>query len=323
MSLGAGCAWLPESPGLVRFTSHIQISDDNSVGLANTPVTLTSTSPVSVFINDVYHVLTPTVPVNAAADVAGTVTVVQETQSLSAVCFKITIPGPPSVVANVDPLLKAMQTLSSIQSGDDLSNVQIKTADGTQKPLVPDDVPSDAKRAAAKSIVQLLNVKSTLPPDGSPKTSPSTSPLAAVGSQPPPLWGASCGKNGFKYYEGDTAIQNLGIPKVRKSLASKTTSFGFGDSISIAAGDLFNYLKSAWEDVESFAVQEAEGLYHFLAKIGDKVYNAILDCVSAVVGAVEFVFNQIKVFIEELIAWLGFLFDWADIKRTHGVMKTF
>lgn len=310
------------------FTTHIHISDDNGVGVANTPVTLTSTSSVTVYINDVYHVLTPTVPVNSTADVAGTITVIQETQSVSAVCFQITIPGPPSVVANVDPLSKAMQKLSTIQSGDDLGRVQIKTANGTQQSLVSNSVPSDAKNAAAKSIVQLLKVKDTLPTDGSTKPTPSAAATvvshlmsAVLPTQPLQLWGASCGENGFKYHEGDAAIQHLGITGVRKSVALKTVSLDLGDSIEIAAGDLFNYLKSAWKDVESFVIQEAEGFYHFCAKIGDKIYNAILDCVSAVVGAVEFVFNQIKVFFEDLIAWLGFLFEWDDIKRTHKVMK--
>jgi hypothetical protein len=58
------------------------------------------------------------VPVNATADVTGTVTVIQDTQSLSAVCFKTTIPGSPSVVRDVDPLSKAMQTPSIIQPED-------------------------------------------------------------------------------------------------------------------------------------------------------------------------------------------------------------
>jgi hypothetical protein len=309
------------------FTSHICTTDDNGIPVPNIPVTLTSTSPVTMYINDVYHVLSPTVPVNATSDVTGTVTIIQETQTLSAVCFQITITGPPSVVAKIDPLSKAIQTLSTIQTGDDLSGVQIKTASGVQQSLVPSSVPPAAKNAAAQSIVNLIKVKDTLPPDGSTKTTPSAAPAAvshvmstAEPTQPKKVWGVSF-KNGVTYHEGDDVAKHIGVPAVGKALALKTVSLDIAQTIAIAAGDLFNFLKSAWADVESFVVQEVEGFYHFCATIGNKIYNAILDCVSAVVGAVEFVFNQIEVFFEQLIAWLGYLFDWDDIKRTHSVMK--
>jgi hypothetical protein len=36
------------------------------------------------------------------------------------------------------------------------------------------------------------------------------------------------------------------------------------------------------------------------------------------VNAVEFVFSKIEVFFEDLIKWLGFIFQWGDILRTHA-----
>jgi hypothetical protein len=92
-------------------------------------------------------------------------------------------------------------------------------------------------------------------------------------------------------------------------------------AIEVAAGDLWNWVKSEWNDVETFVVQEGEDAWHFICTIAGEVYDAILDCVASVVNAIEFVFNKIKVSIEELIAWLGFLFEWQDILRTHNVLK--
>lgn len=305
------------------FTSHIKISDDYGVGQPSTPVTLTSTSPVTVYINDVYHVLTPDVPVQTTADEIGTVTVIQETQSLSsAVCFQITVPGPPVVEAMIDPLSKAMHTLSAIQSGEDLGNVQIETVNGSMKRLIPSSVTEDDKKAVAESIINFLKIKDTLPSDGSIKTTPDApagAPLqlmAAVGIK---SWGASFGRDGLRYEEGADTHQHLAIPVSTKAIAPKN----IGDSIAIAAGDLFNFLKHAFDDVESFVVHEVDGFYYFLVKIGEKFYSAILNCVSAVVGAVEFIFNKIGVFFEHLVPWLGFIFAWDDINRTHKVMKNF
>ena len=310
------------------FTTHIKISDDNGAAAANTAVTLTSTSPVTVYVNDVYHVLTPTVPIDATADVAGTITVIQETQSLSAVSFQVIIQGSPAIVALVDPLSKAIQKLSDIKTGDDLSKVQITTPSGTQQSLIPTSVSSGERTSAARSIVQLLQVKATLPLDGSVKAPSSVTTTAVSRLQPAlqttqPLqpWGATCGKNGLKYHEGDSALQNLNVSKVGQSFAAKSVSLNLGTGIKVAAGDFFKFLKSAWEHVESFVIQESQGLYHFAATVAGKVYDAVLDCVSAVVGAIEFVFNQIKVAFEDIIAWLGFVFKWDDILRTHKVIK--
>ena len=76
-----------------------------------------------------------------------------------------------------------------------------------------------------------------------------------------------------------------------------------------------------FEDVEHFFVTVAEGLYHFVVKIAGELYHALLECIDSLVHAVEFVFNKIKVFFEDLIKWLGFIFEWHDILRTHAVLK--
>ena len=56
-------------------------------------------------------------------------------------------------------------------------------------------------------------------------------------------------------------------------------------------------------------------------QIGNAIYKAGLDCVAAVTHAVEWVFNKVKVFIEDLKKLLGFIFSWKDIARTHKVIK--
>jgi hypothetical protein len=40
-----------------------------------------------------------------------------------------------------------------------------------------------------------------------------------------------------------------------------------------------------------------------------------------VFNAIEFVFNKLKTVFEDLVAWLGVLFNWDDILRTHRVIK--
>jgi hypothetical protein len=301
------------------FTTHIQVTDDNTIPLPNSSASFTSQIPLTVYINDVYYVLTPDVPITATCGVSGAFTVIQQTQSFNAVPFQVTLSGKPPIVVQVDPMSRAIQRLNAIQSGDDLSKVQVTTADGTKKPLVPASVSSNDKDSAAKAIKQLLIIKGTLPADGSVRGSKSVNSINARSlTAAPTTWGVVRGENGLVFHEGTDAAMHLGLPRVHTQAVSR---FSLGGAISTGFGDLFNALKDVSNEIGGWVVQESEGLQHFFVQLADKVYHAVLDCASAVVSAVEFVFNQIKVFIEEIIAWLGFLFNWKDILRTHSVMK--
>lgn len=304
------------------YTTHIQIVDDNGVAAPNAAVAITATSPVNVYINDVYYLLSSTA-VQTTADMTGVITVIQETQSLSAVCFSVALNSTRSVVVNINPMSNALATLATIQTGSDLTAVNVTNADGTHQPLVPAGTSSNDVDAAATSLVHFVNISSSLPPDGSPQSS-----NAAAGSTVPPVWGVSFTNGALAYHEGDDAVQSLGLqtPSARPmpsmpSMSGGAISGSIDSAIEVAAGDFFQWIKVAYDDVDSFVVQQAEGLYHFMVTIGNDVYDVVLDCISHVAHAVELVFNKIGVFFEDLIKWLGFVFEWGDILRTHAVLK--
>lgn len=124
------------------------------------------------------------------------------------------------------------------------------------------------------------------------------------------------------YHEGDEAVQLIKSRQAVPGTAAAATGQRLTESsIEMAFGDFFRWIKQAFEDVVHVVVEEAENVYRFICTIGEEVYHVVLDCVNAVVHAVEFVFNKIKTFFEDLIKWLGFIFQWGDILRTHNVMK--
>jgi hypothetical protein len=313
------------------FITHIQVTDDGGIAAPSTAVAVTATSPVSVYLNNVYYRLSPTVAVNTTTDETGVLTVVQEAQTLAAVCFRVVLTDTPDVVADINPMSKALATLGTIQSGEDLGNVQITNADGTQQPLVPASVSSEDKDAVAQSLGQFMKLNAGLPQDGSRQgATPAPNVMASARASPTALprargWGLSFSKGGLAYHEGEDLARRFS-PRAAAAgstpMAVDAQALGdIGSSIAMAAGDFFHWVKRIYDDVESFVVQEAEGVYHFLATIAGQVYDVLLDCTQAVIHAVEFVFNKISVFFEDLIKWLGFLFDWSDILRTHRVLK--
>jgi hypothetical protein len=319
------------------FTTHIKATGDNNLPAANTALLLTSLNgPVSVYLNDVYHVLSPDVPVQVSTDVTGALTVVQEAHGLGCVSYHVQLQAT-GETADINPMSKAVTTLSSIQTGDDLAKVKVSSTFGknqTQVSLLPATATDDQRKAAASGLTNLVTVSNTLPQNGAVKSSSSTSTSglkAMRATAPVPLsqqvWGISFGRGGWTYHEGQDAIRRFGLQRTANAgAAAMSLDSGVGDvanSIEVAAGDFFNWLKSVFESVAQAFVQLVGDVYHFFVQIGDAIYHAVLDCIHAIVAAAEFIFNQLKVFLEALIKWLGFLFGWDDILRTHAVIKNF
>lgn len=153
------------------FTTHVQTTDDAGRAAPNTPVTLTSTTAVTLYVNAVYHILSPGVGVQVTADETGVLTVVQRTESLRASCFTVASTDIPSVLVAVNPMAKLLQILGTIKSGDDLGNVQITTASGKTQPLLSPSLSEKAKNDAANAIGQLVQVSASVPADGSRQSS--------------------------------------------------------------------------------------------------------------------------------------------------------
>ncbi|KIJ50138.1 hypothetical protein M422DRAFT_245944 [Sphaerobolus stellatus SS14] len=270
------------------YTSTVTILGDNGVPAPNTAVTLTSTSMVPVYVDNVYHVLSPMVPVNVTCDATGILTVVQETQSLSAVCFRVTLASGTSIFVDVNPMSKAIQRLSSIQSGTDLGNVQVTAADGSTHSLVPSTASADDKNNAATAIQQLVQAVNSLPADGS-----------TVGSQVTSM-----------------VVMSKVVAKQNVALSALSVS-----GINLNPGDIFGWVNQEWNNVTNFVVQKAGEAWQFICAIAGEVYTAAIDCIGAVAGAIKFVFDKLQVAFDDLVAYLGFLFNWSDIVRTHKVIK--
>lgn len=96
---------------------------------------------------------------------------------------------------------------------------------------------------------------------------------------------------------------------------------GIGDTIVSEVGDLFGWLASGVEYVANIVKDTITGVWHFVVKIGEKIYQGVLNCVEKVVGAVRWLYEIIKTAIKDLLKYLEFLFQWKDITRTKEVFK--
>ncbi|KAK0757264.1 hypothetical protein N5P37_009982 [Trichoderma harzianum] len=68
--------------------------------------------------------------------------------------------------------------------------------------------------------------------------------------------------------------------------------------------------------LKSFKADAAGKVWQFIIKIGDEVYSFILDTASVIVKAVVWVFKKLGVLLQDVIDFLGYLFNWDDILAT-------
>lgn len=120
---------------LQAFTTRIICQDSQGVPPANSCVILKSTSPVGVYVNDLYHTLSPETGFTAVTDLSGTLTIVQPTQDMNAICYTAALVGQQGAPTNIDPSVTVKGRLAAFQSGSDLQNAQVMQKDGTTRPL--------------------------------------------------------------------------------------------------------------------------------------------------------------------------------------------
>ncbi|KAM0418550.1 hypothetical protein ACHAPD_004910 [Fusarium lateritium] len=126
----------------------------------------------------------------------------------------------------------------------------------------------------------------------------------------------------YKKHEADARHSSLRmVASVTSNMAISqgTTAFGLGESITVAAGDLFNWLRTGIEKVVNITKSAATGFWEFVVQIGKVVYRAVLNIIEAVVGVVEWAFNKTKTGVEKVIRYVEFLLKWDDIRRTKQV----
>lgn len=265
------------------YTTHIQVTDANGQAAANVGVRLTATNVTSVYINHLYYIIGPS-PIEVLTDALGTVTIVETATSLAGTRFQVSVDSQPDVPVNT--MDSAWARNAQYTTADSLTSAQIVDNKGNKRDFIPAGTSKDDLDRVAYSNTCLATaykkVAATPPPD---RARP-----RALASGPP------------------------------RTLA--LAAAGIGDGIAVDIGDLFSWLESGVKAVIHLVEDAANDVWLFVATIGEAVYHGVLDCVEAVVAAATWVYNAIKVLVDDILLFLQFLFEWPDILVTHKVLKT-
>ncbi|PHH62187.1 hypothetical protein CDD81_7381 [Ophiocordyceps australis] len=279
-----------QSLAFKSYTTLVHVTGDNDLPASNVMLDIKTDSCTPVYINGLYYLLGPK-PVKVKTDSTGSLSIVEATTNLNSATYTVSVDGAANG-AEISPMSKSLDKITALNSHGKLRGASFpaETVAGgivgkpKQKPLVPSSASDKDVQAVAEHLKKMDHIfqKARAAPKDAPER------LDVV---PATLFYAS--------------------PRVYESP---------GDQVALAPGDLFSWLKSGVEALFKLVYDAASDAWHFVASIAGKVYRAILDTFDAIAGALEWVFNEIKTAIVDLIHYIEFLFEWDDIRRTKNVL---
>ncbi|TFK81376.1 hypothetical protein K466DRAFT_569058 [Polyporus arcularius HHB13444] len=265
---------------VLSYTSHIRLADANNLALPKTTVLLCSSSAVDVGYNGGVVTLTPQ-GTPVETDMTGDITLIHSVSSLSSVVFTL------KDVSLDKPVLGKAWTVNPAENAQKVLD-SITSGDDLKDVTLPNSGKLiDSSKVnpgdldnAAKAVAQLSASLSRMPKDGSEHVDTFTASVLTRTS-----------------YSTAVAVQ-LG--------SGEDTDWGF-----------WHFVTSVWDDIESFFVDA----FHFVITIAGKVFRFALKGLSYVWKALHWLLQDVlHIPIDKLIEWLGFLFEWDDIKETHNMI---
>jgi hypothetical protein len=285
--------WSPSKVDILStYTTRVLVTDDDGQPLRDTHVNIESSTDCAVLVNGAYYALRPSLPKPATTDASGVLTIMSETSDITVPTYTFTGHAEGAGVAataSVDPGASVKDKLRTVRTGSDLSDA--KRCDGA--PLFakkPDTKTADAAATAVSQVMDLYSV------------------LAAGG--PAPVAGAAGHKPLFavRYSEGRSVLLD------EAEMADLAVA-AQADSWLAAAGDVLRYLFSQTAKAFEYWIDEAQT---FFVKIGNLVMGFLVDVAEKAIGVVNWVLQKtLGLTLDDIIAWLGFIFSWGDIRRNH------
>lgn len=220
-------------------------------------------------------------PIQLTTDAFGTITIVELTSSLTATRYQVSVASQSQIPINT--MDTAWQRNSKYTTTESLQAAKIVNRDGTTRDFVPTGTSPQALQSVAASN-QALNLA-----------------YANLSASPAPP-----------------------APALRALAAPRAVTLETGDALDgilVDLGDLLGWMATGVDALVEIFKEAANDIWYVIVTIGDAVYHAVLDCVEAVVAAATWIYNAIKIAVEDVIKFLEFLFGWQDILTTHKVLK--
>ncbi|WP_027084484.1 hypothetical protein [Cohnella panacarvi] len=328
---------LPQLNEVVNFncyTTHVNFTDQNGQILINQEISVSASSLCYTTMNGQVYRLDSDESVTVTTDTMGNLTIIQPVDTISVAVFHLTCSLFNEVI-DIDPSTKVQNALQQITSSDDLKIAKLQ--DGT--PLITTDVDDQTLQATAASLQQLTAYTSNMTSNSSTSTF-AAKPIAsarsanqpgrhllAAASLPQQAWGMVFSKNAATFLDQTAAVSYLAKYQsgsgrsLAQSLFVSGSIFDGLNWIETELGDAVKWLEKAYDSVTSFFMQAVGKALVFVFEIEGMIFSFEIKVIEAALHAISWVLQKtIGVNIDKFIDWLGFIFNWDDIKLFHKAL---
>jgi hypothetical protein len=301
------------------YSTEITVLDASGVVKPNADVRLWAEDPVLATVAGQTWLLDPDRALSCKANAAGKVTVVVPTSSLHTPQLMIWVDG---MDENAQYWIEPNQAIQDRLHGVTVQQLT-DAADMDGNPIVPDTYRCDQW---LKPLSQALgNAMSVLPPKSAVRYS-----APGAGGFPARIDPARVPQQSWQFdlTSGVPVFRELSADEAQKEVARLRASHAgdanlpswlndFGDlmneAINGAAQILNNYVTPVVNGVQ-VAIEFTIGAVTYL-------FEATITLAEEAFGLVESLFKVVQVAFDELFKWLGALFNWAKMQRTHKAVK--
>ena len=339
------------------YSSHIEITDDNNIAQPNIPALLWASSPCSVYISDAnnqaaYYTLDTVKPLALTSDFSGNITIMQPVDTIGGICYYMSVQDPSTgqyYNEAINPLTGSITALNSKVpdgNGNYLNNVNVTNEQGVSTPLVGSGMTAAQTQSASSNIYTTCQNSSSLNQDGlaTGQTWPTpgvnlsaTRSVSAARLQPERLakdlrfnpttdkiWGCTFGQHA-QFYDGFDAMKGIGVALNPDN--SLSLSLGNGElgsvlgAIEAKAGHLYKWMQSEGSKLEKLVITLGEDGLDCLLTIEGAIYHFVIKCLNDIANLVNTVLNAVETAFEDVVKWIGMIFSFGDILRTHEVFS--
>ncbi|MFX1765670.1 hypothetical protein PWP93_24365 [Paraburkholderia sp. A1RI-2L] len=322
----------------ISYSTDLMVYDAAGAPLPNAPVQVWASSQTQIVVNGASYTVDAHTPANLTCSPGGTLSITQGTGMLGIPALQINLVNlmPSGQAIALEQYAGVQEQLATV-SGTDLMNA--RTADGQY--LLQDQyrtVEQTNELASAfnqcMAITQSAYVKRALQTPvlgAAPKVGVScveadrTTDLTRLGAATQARhWQLefSAGKPKFRTMTAEQAEHLIHEKRARHVLTTQAAGgildwFGsIGDFVEGVVSGIVNVVDTIITTVGS-AVKAA---ITFVVNGVQYLFETVVQFVQDAFDLVEVFFAQVKVIFEQIFEWLGFVFSWPDILRTHDAL---
>ena len=285
------------------YTTTLTFTDPQARARAGLKVKVYASGWTRAIINGVAHLLDQDTGVTATTDLTGNLTLINPITDLATPRFVIMADDPASFdgALVVEPAFKVYNRLRQIQSASDIP------------PYVLAKLPPGVtQEQVAEGIRKLMSYQPDPAPQGAAIVYQASAPTAKLAVVPPVI-SAPAQHQPWTLSFGAPQAKTLGLSVVGE----------VWDGVTNVVGDLWQFATGVIDKVIAVTVDVIQDAVTFVVHLVDKTIQIVIKTLEDVFKAITFILQKVAAAIQDIIRWLGFLFNWQDMWDCHRVMANF